>query len=120
MKKIYAINKERFETLPIEVQEQCKNTLKAYDSVNVIFEYGKYHVSTMIGITATYAEDHEYIGNVYADDIFTEEERIINYAESFHDFSPLYKGKRDYKMMNDAGYDWNIKFKMVDGILVRA
>ena len=100
MKKTYAISKEKFETLPLEVQEQCKDTLKVYDSVNVIFEYGQYKVSTMIGITATYADDHEYIGNVYADDIFTKDERTINYIETFHDYPIWYNGKRDYRMLN--------------------
>lgn len=121
MKKIYAISKEMLATLPQEVQERVRQVLKAYDQVNIVYEYGKYNVSTMIGITATYAEDHKYIGNVYADDIYTEDERMINYIESFHDYPIQYKGRRDYRMLNEVGYNWDAKFKFDENHnLVRA
>lgn len=114
------MTKERFAQLPMDVQDKVKNTLKAYDNAYIIFEYGEYHVSVGIALKAHYAEDHKVIGTVNVDDIFTKEEKIINYAESFHEFSPLYKGKRDYRMMNEVGNDWNAKFKFEDGVLVRA
>lgn len=116
MKK-YTENTKRFEELPVDVQAEVKRVLRAYDECPVTYEYGRYDVGGGICIKKNYAPDHEFIGVYYADDVFTEEERIINYAESFHEYSPLYKGKRDYTMWHNVGYDWNVKFKMVNGNL---
>ena len=60
--------------------------------------------------------DHEYIGAYYAKDIYTEEERILNYCEEFHSYPPEDKGKRDYNIIRD----YNAKYKMIDGNIVRA
>ena len=116
MKK-YTENTKRFEELPVDVQAEVKRVHRAYDECPVTYEYGRYNVGGGICIKKNYAPDHESIGVYYADDVFTEEERIINYAESFHEYSPLYKGKRDYAMWRKVGYDWNVKFKMVNGNL---
>lgn len=116
MKK-YNENKMRFEELPQEVQTEVKKVLRAYDECPVTFEYGRYDVGGGICIKKEYAADHDFIGVYYAEDIFTEEERIINYAEAFHEFSPLYKGKRDYTMWHKVGYDWSVKFKIENGEL---
>ena len=116
MKK-YTENTKRFEELPVDVQAEVKRVLRAYDECPVTYEYGRYNVGGGICIKKNYAPDHESIGVYYAGDVFTEEERIINYAESFHEYSPLYKGKRDYAMWRKVGYDWNVKFKMVNGNL---
>lgn len=116
MKK-YTENTKRFEELPADVQADVKRVLRVYDECPVTYEYGRYNVGGGICIKKNYAPDHEFIGVYYADDVFTEEERIINYAESFHEYSPLYKGKRDYTMWHKVGYDWNVKFKMVNGNL---
>ena len=115
--KRYTENTKRFEELPVDVQAEVKRVLHAYDECPVTYEYGRYDVGGGICIKKNYAPDHEFIGVYYADDVFTEEERIINYAESFHEYSPLYKGKRDYTMWHKVGYDWNAKFKMVNGNL---
>ena len=121
MNKYMAISKEMFEArFTAEQQNEIKEILKAYNEVHVVYEYGQYHFSTGIALRATYAPDHEFIGTVYADDIFTEEERIINYMEAFHEYSPLYKGRRNYRMLNEIGHDWSIRFKMVNGEIVRA
>lgn len=116
MKK-YNENEMRFEQLPEEVQADVKRVLRAFDECPVVYEHGKYIIGGGICIKAKYAEDHKFIGVYYADDIFTEEERIINYAEAFHEFSPLYKGKRDYAMWHKVGNDWSVKFKIENGEL---
>lgn len=121
MIKSMAINKEQFENMFTETQkEEIKSTLKAYDKVHVTYEYGKYHFSTFVGLTASYADDHRFCGTVYADDIFTPEECIINYVEAFHDYPIGYHGKRDYKMLREVGNDWTAKFQFVNGNIVRA
>ena len=108
-----------FYTLPLNVQEQAKKTLRSFDEVNVIFEYGEYHVSAGIAVKSHYADDHEYIGHYKADDIFTPEERIINYVESFHSYPVQYKGKRDYNMINSLTWDDRVKFDEEGNIVKR-
>lgn len=99
-----------FYTLPLDVQNKAKQTLKSFDKVNVIFEYGEYHVSAGLAIKDHYADDHEYIGCYKADEVFTPEERIINYVESFHSYPIQYKGKKDYGMINSLTWDDKVKF----------
>lgn len=84
-------------TLPSEVIEKVKNVLRAYDEVHVIFEYGEYHVSAGLCIKAIYGADHEFIGTYKANEVFTPEERMLNYINSFQDYPIEYKGKRNYK-----------------------
>lgn len=112
---------KKFEQLPKEVQDEIKETLKAYDSVSVIFENGEYHVGMNDCLKATYPEDYEVIGYYKADEIYTKEERIINYVESFHCYPASYKGHRDYVWIRSLGYDWDIKVKFDEnGNLVTA
>lgn len=101
---------KKFEQLPEKVQEQVKEILMAYPSVSVTFENGEYHYGGDC-IKDTYADDYEVIGDYKDTDIFTEEERIINYVESFHDYPIAYKGKRDYKWLKSLRYDYDIKVK---------
>lgn len=119
MKK-YTENEMKFEELPENVQREIKKCLHAFPECNVTFENGKFTVSTGVSLKAQYAADHKFIGVFYVEDIFTEEEQIINYAEAFHAFSPLYKGKRDYTIWKQIGYDWTVKFKLENGNLVIA
>lgn len=86
-----------FTTLPIEEQESIKSELRAFDKVVVFFEDGRF--THGVCLKASYAPDHEYIGTYRADEIFTEDERIENYINEFHDYPISYKGKRDYKLM---------------------
>ena len=105
---------KKFNELPKEIQEEVKSTLRAYDYVDVWFEYGRYTFGTTI--CSEYADDHEFIGTYYAKEIFTEEERIINYCEEFHSYPIEYKGKRDYDIIKD----YKAKYKMVEGNIIRA
>ena len=108
-----------FNKLPQEVQEKIKKTLRAYDEVFVVFEYGKYNVGVGVSLKAHYAPDHEVIGTFYAKDIYTPEERAINYIEEFHEYPHRYNGKRDYKLLHDIEGKWDVKFKFDnDGNLV--
>lgn len=84
-------------TLPSEVIEKVKNTLRAYDKCYVNYYGGAYHVSVGVSIKASYEPDEETIGTYFAKEVFTEEERILNYINSFQDYPIEYKGKRNYK-----------------------
>lgn len=106
-------------TLPTEIINQVKETLKAYDRAYVIYENGAYRVSVGIAITATYADDHKFIGEYKAVEVFSEEERVINYVESFHEYPGNYKGNRDYKMLNALTWDDKVKLDE-NGNIVKA
>lgn len=84
---------KNFNELPASIKNEVKNLLKVYDKCFVTYENAVYHVSPSIAITASYAVDHEAIGTYTAKEIYTAEERIINYVESFHEFPIQYKGK---------------------------
>lgn len=86
-----------FEQLPADVQAEAKETLKAFRSVHVEYENGRYSVTAGIALTATYAPDHRYIGEYTDEEVFTPEERIINYVETFQCYPIEYKGRRDYR-----------------------
>lgn len=100
---------KKFEQLPEEVQENIKEILKAYNIVLVTFENGKYHYGGYC-LKNTRASDYEFIGEYKADEIFTKEERIINYVESFHAYPIDYRGKRDYRFIRNLGWDEKIDF----------
>lgn len=84
-------------TLPIETIKKIKDVLKAYDEVNVYFENGQYHVSTGHCLRATYGTDFKNIGTYKSKDVYTKQERILNYVNEFQDYPINYKGKRNYK-----------------------
>lgn len=88
-----------FNELPQEVQNEIKSWLHVYDKTFVVYENGKYNVSSAVCLKAHYAPDHEVIGEYHAEDIFTEEERIENYINTFYSYPIEYKGKRDYQML---------------------
>lgn len=96
--------------LPAEVQNKVKKFLRAYNEVNVIYEYGEYHVGTGISLKAQYAADHVFVGTYKAKEVYTADERIINYVESFHEFPIEYKGKRDYKWLDTLTWESKVKF----------
>ena len=112
---------KKFEELSEKVQNEIRKVLKAFDNCYVTFENGEYHVSSGFGIKAEYGSDYEWIGDYTAKEIFTEQERILNYVESFHSYPPQYKGNRDYKLMNELKGKWETKFKFnVNGDIVIA
>lgn len=93
------MNRTNFNELPQDVQNKIKATLHVYDKAHVVYEYGEYHVSSGICLKAEYAADHKFIGTYTAEELFTEEERIENYINTFNDYPANYKGKRDYQML---------------------
>lgn len=104
-------------TLPSEVVEKVKNTLKAFDKCYVNYYGGEYHVSVGLAIKATYEPDEKVIGTYYAKEVFTPEERMLNYINEFQDYPIEYKGKRNY---NDFHTGKRETFKWEDGNLVIA
>jgi hypothetical protein len=106
-------NLNLFNTLPLEVQNKAKQVLKAYDNVNVVFEDGIYNVSPNSCLKATYSADHKVIGRFNKNEIFTEDEQIVNYIESFHSYPTNFKGKRNYQLMNQLSeMGWDAKIRL--------
>ena len=105
----------KLENLPVEIQEKIKDILKTFDQITVYFEYGEYKFGTCI--KKTYGADHRPIGTFKATDIYTENERIINYVEAFLDYPIQYKGKRDYNIIHQLNVNSKVKFNE-DGNLV--
>ena len=99
-----------FNELPKDVQTTIKNRLRAYDKIDVYYEYGGYHFGLVL--KREYAPDHKVIGTYYAKDIYTEEERILNYVNEFQSYPINYKGKRDYSIFHTGKRE---NFKMVNG-----
>ena len=108
---------KKFDLLPPDVQDEVRTALKAYNKAYVIYEYGKYNVSVGIAIKNHYTDDHEFIGTYYADDVFSTEERIINYVESFHSYPGEYKGKRDYNLINSLSWNDHVMFDAAGNIV---
>jgi hypothetical protein len=101
MKKQFALTKEQLKNLPEEIQNKVQNTLKAFSECSVIYENGKYNISTAICLMAKYPKDHKFIGIFYQEDIYTIEERTENYINTFRDYPIWYKGKRDYAALKE-------------------
>jgi hypothetical protein len=96
MTKAEGMTKAQVMELPADVQMAIMDTLKAFKQVYVSYENGSYNASTAVGVKATYQQDHKFVGIVYADNMYTIEERTENYIECFHDYPIWYKGERDY------------------------
>lgn len=91
---------EQFKALPVEVQEKVKDRLMAYDSVTITIENGEYRFGTLV--KRQYAADHQVLGTVESDDVFTKEEQALNYINTFHSYPMNFEGERDYSIFRDA------------------
>lgn len=106
----------KFNELSKEVQNEVKEVLKAYDKCSVVFEYGKYKIGCGTCIKSEYGKDHRVIGSYYSDEVFTENERIVNYVENFHSYPINYKGEKDYPMLKTM--TWETKVALKNGNIV--
>ena len=102
---------KKFDLLPLDVQDEIKDLLKSYDKVHVVYEDKKYWLSLTTAVTDHYAFDTgRYIGTYYADDVFSPDERILNYVNSFHSYPVEYKGKKDWDMIRSLTWNDRVKF----------
>lgn len=92
-----------------KVQEEIKDTLKIYDECHVERRGTEFVVCTGWCLKATYG-DEEVLDTFTADEVFTEDERILNYIESFHSYPITYHGERNYKMIHEIEGNWNARF----------
>ncbi|GHV28140.1 hypothetical protein AGMMS4952_11110 [Spirochaetia bacterium] len=78
------VMKINLDSYPQEVQFQIKGALKAFDTVHVYFENGEYQVSPHVCLKSQYAPDHRFISSYSACEVYSREDRITNYMESFN------------------------------------
>ena len=109
------------ENLPAEVIADVKRTLGAFNEARVWKKEGKdeYRVVAHVGLSAS-KDDWNYVDTFTSEEIFTPNERILNYVRNFRDFpfrvGPAfnanggfnkelltYKGDKDYKAIRS---DW--------------
>lgn len=110
----------RFEDLNEEVKASVKRMLRAYNESHVTFYNGEYHVSAGVALLAKYPSDYKVIGDYKAKDIYTDEERIVNYVNEFKEYPIEYKGDKDWEMMAKMRNDAMMRVKMENGNIVRA
>ena len=105
MQKYKPISKIELEKLPENTVKEVKDTLKAYDECQIVYQNGKYETSAGCGIYSSYPTDYKFIGVCYLDDIYTREEQLENYLTVFHSYPSWYVGKRDFDMLREKyGY----------------
>ena len=96
----WTITQEVFDTLPEDVKAKIKDTLRAFDSVEVVYEFGEYHVNTFSCLKASYGSDHKVIGTAYQDDFYSIDDYKKIYQEEFG--YPYYCDPNYYKKRKEA------------------
>ena len=106
--------------LPLSVQEDVRSVLMAYSTVYVTLKAdGKYKVTAALVLhNGPY---DQYIGEFTCKEVFTLEERIVNYVNEFRDFPVSYKkggtnytGTKDWAALQSG---WT-KAEMIDGTII--
>jgi hypothetical protein len=108
-----------FNQLPEDVQFDVQDELECYSKCFVFKKAdGSYQVTPSVCLhNGAY---DEYIGEYFAADVFSDEQKIINYVKNFRSFpwncsdGTHYEGKKDWAAL---GSDWT-NLEMVNGDLV--
>jgi len=103
--------------LPDSVQQDIRSSLRAFSTVDVWQKAnGEYTVSASVFLSA--GPSPKYIGEYKAEEVFTMDERIVNYVNAFRSYPFTHKlrytGKEDNRVLRD---DWTVA-EMVDGNIV--
>lgn len=94
--------------LPEEIKTEVLSTLMAYDTCYIYQDCVtlKYSVSTALTLTAH--SNDVIVETIQVTDVYTKEERQLNYANTFFDYPMSYKGVRDYPKMGEMR-EWYTK-----------
>lgn len=101
---------ELYESLPEQVQRQVSKALKGWREVDIWFENGKHHVSSGTCVKEKHADDYKVIGILTNDDIYTAEEQILYYAETFRTYPRSYHGRRDMELLSALTDDTPLEY----------
>ena len=103
-----------YETLTPDLKGKVREALMVYGKCDLEMTFTmEFKVTTGTYIAANY--NSCWMATYTADEVFTLDEQIENYATCFHSFHPKYKGIRDYGLMRNATSE--TEFKLVDGNL---
>ena len=95
---------EIFQTLPLKAQSEISDTLKAYSKVDFYFRGCEFQVRAFTILSAT-NDGYTHLASFNKDDIFSEEEQIVNYVNSFRSFPIEYNGNKNWKELKK---DWKV------------
>lgn len=114
-----ASNKMRkFTKAPREVQERILEALKQVRYVYVVRNGDRYSVTTHLTTQRSERGEWEYLGKFTMEEIYSPDERILNFVEVMHDYPPEYRGKRDYLMLQSVSGNNAARFRWLDGNIV--
>ena len=105
------------ENYPQEIQEKVKDMLGAYKEINVITSNGEYQVSTGSGLMNEYPSDYQ-IETFIAAEVLTEDERMIGYIESFHEYPSNYNGERNRNWLENLEWETKLKIDELGNVVV--
>lgn len=97
-----------------EEKEKALNTLTCYREISISHQYGGYHYTTGHVLTAVYPSDFKFCGTVKDEDVYTEDELLLNYVNNFYSYPITYKGVRNYLILKKAQLK-KLKLILVDG-----
>jgi len=85
--------------LPESVQESVKDTLRAFHRTSVYRKADGTHYDTTSFVIHTGVYD-EFIAEFTDAEVFTDEERILNYVNTFRSYPVEYKGLKNWPALN--------------------
>jgi hypothetical protein len=105
-------------TLTASEIAEVKYSLECFDSCIVTRNRNTGKIIATNAIVLHNGQYDEYLGEVLADEVFTSEERILNYVKNFRDYPwPQYKGAKDWKKLDS---DWTEVSLNAEGNLIFA
>ena len=110
---------QEFNTLPASVQSEAKNILKAFNTVYIELNGDSQEYEVSAHVCLHNGKYNKFIGQYNSIDVFTIEDRILNYVREFREFpyhcsnGAHYEGKKDWKALNS---NW-VDVKLVNGDL---
>ena len=83
---------------------EVKSKLECFDKCIVTLNKKTGKVIATNAVVLHNSEYDQYLGEVLADEVFTSDERILNYVKNFREYPwPQYKGAKDWKKLDS---DW--------------
>lgn len=90
------------------IRKEIREALKVFDKVYVISQGSKgLTVSPSKVTTGPNFPDNTIVGTVYANDVYSESEQILNYMNTFGHYPDTYKGVRDSSIVSQMMASWD-------------
>lgn len=90
-----------------DIMDQIKEILKVYNKAYVLQENNsKHYVTNSLYLLNSRGSNYRLCDTFFAEDFYSAKERQLNYINSFVDFPPEYKGRRDMKLLQEMATNW--------------